>query len=86
MLVEEFQRTERAVLVITGQKELLENEPVLARSIQLRNPYVDPLNYLQVEMIRRRRGSRLKKAAREGIRAVLELTVNGIAGGLKNTG
>ena len=62
MLVEEFQRTERAVLVITGQKELLENEPVLARSIQLRNPYVDPLNYLQVEMIRRRRGSRLKKA------------------------
>ena len=86
-IVEEFRLTEKAVLAITGQSELLENEPVLARSIKLRNPYVDPLNYLQVEMIRRRRGGgRLKKADLEGIRAVLELTVNGIAGGLKNTG
>ena len=83
---EEFHRTEKAVLAVTGQGELLENEPVLARSIKLRNPYVDPLNYLQVEMIKRRRGRRLKKADREAIRAVLELTVNGIAGGLKNTG
>jgi phosphoenolpyruvate carboxylase len=74
------------VLIATGQRELLENEPVLARSIKLRNPYVDPLNYLQVEMIKRRRGSRVKKADQEGIRAVMELTVNGIAGGLKNTG
>ncbi|HQY06831.1 MAG TPA: phosphoenolpyruvate carboxylase, partial [Lacunisphaera sp.] len=82
----EFHLAEKAVLAVTGQSELLENEPVLARSIKLRNPYVDPLNYLQVEMIKRRRGSRLNKADREGIRAVLELTVNGIAGGLKNTG
>ena len=85
-ILEEFRRAEKAVLTVTGQGELLENEPVLARSIKLRNPYVDPLNYLQVEMIRRHRGRRLKKADREGIRAVLELTVNGIAGGLKNTG
>ena len=85
-ILDEFRLTEKAVLAITGQSVLLENEPVLARSIKLRNPYVDPLNYLQVEMIRRRRGRRLKKADREGIRAVLELTVNGIAGGLKNTG
>jgi phosphoenolpyruvate carboxylase len=85
-IVEEFRLTEKAVLAITGQGVLLENEPVLARSIKLRNPYVDPLNYLQVEMIRRRRGRRLKKAELEGISAVLELTVNGIAGGLKNTG
>jgi phosphoenolpyruvate carboxylase len=85
-ILDEFKLAEKAVLVVTEQNELLENEPVLARSIKLRNPYVDPLNYLQVEMIKRRRGSRLKKADREGIRAVLELTVNGIAGGLKNTG
>ena len=85
-ILAEFRLAEKAVLAVTGQSELLENEPVLARSIKLRNPYVDPLNYLQVEMIKRRRGSRLKKADREGIRAVLELTVNGIAGGLKNTG
>jgi len=85
-ILDEFKLTEKAVLAVTEQSELLENEPVLARSIKLRNPYVDPLNYLQVEMIKRRRGSRLKKTDREGIRAVLELTVNGIAGGLKNTG
>jgi len=85
-ILEEFKQTEKAMLAVTGQSQLLENEPVLARSIKLRNPYVDPLNYLQVEMIKRRRAKRLKKADREGIRAVLELTVNGIAGGLKNTG
>jgi len=85
-ITEEFKRTEQAMLAVTGQAHLLENEPVLAKSIKLRNPYVDPLNYLQVEMIRRRRAVRVKKADREGIRAVLELTVNGIAGGLKNTG
>jgi len=85
-ITEEFRRTEKALLAVTGQRELLENEPVLAKSIKLRNPYVDPLNYLQVEMIRRRRRGKLKKVDQEGIRAVLELTVNGIAGGLKNTG
>ncbi len=85
-ILEEFRLAEKAVLAVTGQRELLENEPVLARSIKLRNPYVDPLNYLQVEMIKRRRGGRLKKQDADGVRAVLELTVNGIAGGLKNTG
>ncbi len=85
-ILDEFKLTEKTMLAVTGQSQLLENEPVLAKSIKLRNPYVDPLNYLQVEMIKRRRGSRLKKEDREGIRAVLELTVNGIAGGLKNTG
>jgi phosphoenolpyruvate carboxylase len=85
-LLEEFRLAEKAVLVATGQRELLENEPVLARSIKLRNPYVDPLNYLQVEMLRRRRSGKLGKRDQEGTRAVMELTVNGIAGGLKNTG
>ena len=85
-LTAEFRLTEKAILVVTGQGQMLENEPVLARSIKLRNPYVDPLNYLQVEMIKRRRAPRVKKEDRDGIHAVLELTVNGIAGGLKNTG
>jgi phosphoenolpyruvate carboxylase len=82
----EFRLSEKAILAVTGQGHMLENEPVLARSIKLRNPYVDPLNYLQVEMIKRRRAPRVKKEDRDGIHAVLELTVNGIAGGLKNTG
>ncbi len=85
-LSHEFHLTEKTMLSVTGQSHLLENEPVLAKSIKLRNPYVDPLNYLQVEMIKRRRVRRVSKPDREGIRAVLELTVNGIAGGLKNTG
>jgi len=85
-IIEEYRLTEKTMLAVTGQAHLLENEPVLAKSIKLRNPYVDPLNYLQVEMIKRRRAPRVKKADQEGIRSVLELTVNGIAGGLKNTG
>ncbi|MDB6170501.1 MAG: ppc [Verrucomicrobia bacterium] len=85
-ILDEFRLTEKAVLAATDQREMLEHEPVLARSIKLRNPYVDPLNYLQVEMLRRRRRGKLKKAERDSTRAVMELTVNGIAGGLKNTG
>ncbi|HEX4141184.1 MAG TPA: phosphoenolpyruvate carboxylase [Candidatus Methylacidiphilales bacterium] len=83
----EFSRTEHAILAITGQKALLENEPVLARSVQLRNPYIDPLNYIQVEMIRRLRGLPDKTTPEaDELRAVIELTINGVSGGLKNTG
>ena len=86
-IVEEFSRTEHAILAITGQKALLEHEPVLAKSVQLRNPYIDPLNYIQVEMIRRLRGLEEKGSQEaDAIRAVIELTINGVSGGLKNTG
>jgi phosphoenolpyruvate carboxylase len=87
IIAEEFSRTEHAILAITGQKALLEREPVLAKSVQLRNPYIDPLNYIQVEMIRRLRGLEDKTSAEAGaLRAVIELTINGVSGGLKNTG
>jgi phosphoenolpyruvate carboxylase len=83
----EFARTEHAILAITGQKSLLEREPVLAKSVQLRNPYIDPLNYIQVEMIRRLRGLENKESEEaDALRAVIELTINGVSGGLKNTG
>jgi phosphoenolpyruvate carboxylase len=83
----EFARTEKAILAITEQKALLEHEPVLARSVQLRNPYIDPLNYIQVEMIRRLRGLADKTTPEaDELRAVIELTINGVSGGLKNTG
>jgi phosphoenolpyruvate carboxylase len=83
----EFERTESAILAVTGQKRLLGREPVLLRSVELRNPYIDPLNYIQVDMMRRLRGPdpRPPREA-EAIRAVIELTINGISGGLKNTG
>ncbi len=51
----EFHRTVRAVLAVTDQAELLEDNPVLARSIKLRNPYVDPMHLIQVDMLRRKR-------------------------------
>jgi len=87
ILTAEFERTEAAILRVTGQKRLLGREPVLLRSVELRNPYIDPLNYIQVEMIRRLRGGAGAQAAEaDAIRAVIELTINGISGGLKNTG
>lgn len=87
VLCAEFERTERAILRVTGQRRLLGREPVLLRSVELRNPYIDPLNYIQVEMIRRLRGGvEPQSREAEAIRAVIELTINGISGGLKNTG
>ncbi len=83
----EFARTRESILRATGHAELMDGDPVIQRSVQLRNPYVDPLNYLQVEMLRRLRalpdpdGS---EAAR--YREVLVVTINGIAAGLRNTG
>ncbi len=79
---EEFQRTVRSILEITGESELLERSPVLRRSIRLRNPYVDPLSYLQVRLLALRRNSQLD---RDGERALL-LTIQGIAAGMRNTG
>jgi phosphoenolpyruvate carboxylase len=86
ILLDEFSRTEKAILEITGQKQLLAGEPVLLKSVQLRNPYIDPLNYIQVEMMRRLRAGELSKTEDEATHAVVELTINGISGGLKNTG
>ena len=88
LLEAEFARTEAAILATTGQRQLLAREPVLLRSVQLRNPYIDPLNYLQVEMIRRLRSGEKKMSTEEAeeTRRVIELTINGISGGLKNTG
>ena len=88
LLQAEFARTEAAILAVTGQRQLLGREPVLLKSVQLRNPYIDPLNYLQVEMIRRLRTGEKKMSPEEAeaTRRVIELTINGISGGLKNTG
>jgi phosphoenolpyruvate carboxylase len=86
LLEAEFARTEAAILAVTGQKRLLAGEPVLLKSVELRNPYIDPLNYLQVEMLRRLRSGKLRPDEADATRAVVELTINGISGGLKNTG
>jgi phosphoenolpyruvate carboxylase len=91
LLKAEFARAEEAILAVTGQRQILAREPILRKSIELRNPYIDPLNYLQVEMMRRLRtptGAPPELPPEEiaAIHAVIELTINGISGGLKNTG
>jgi phosphoenolpyruvate carboxylase len=74
-------RAVRGVLAVTGHDELLQSNPVIRRSIDVRNPYVDPLNLVQVELLRRVRDAPDPRA-----QTALRVTVNGIAAGLRNTG
>ena len=90
LLEEEFERTRRMVLAITEQQTLLERNPVLANSIRLRNPYVDPMSLLQLELLTRKRAGdsndpEFQKDAIELDRAITA-TINGISAGLRNTG
>ncbi|MEA2527523.1 MAG: phosphoenolpyruvate carboxylase [Thermomicrobiales bacterium] len=78
----EYERTRDALLAITDQRALLDRDPVLQRSIERRNPYVDPLSFIQLELLRRFRENGTSELF---LRPVL-LTINGIAGALKNTG
>src|SRR5581483_2966432 len=82
MVEEEFLRTRRVILEITGEKELLEHNPVLFRSIRLRNPYVDPMSLIQVDLLRRKRSG----VESDAVNYALGATINGIAAGLHNTG
>jgi phosphoenolpyruvate carboxylase len=82
MLHEEFERTRRMILAVKQQTLLLEKNPVLHRSIRLRNPYVDPMSLVQVDLLRRKRGGETGPALDYAISA----TLNGIAAGLHNTG
>lgn len=84
---EEFERTRDWTLRLTGQGDILDNEPVLQRAIRLRNPYVDPLNFIQIELLRRMRALPEGAAAeRAELTEAMVVTINGIAGGLRNTG
>ncbi len=82
----EYDRTRKAILAVTGQEALLDNELVLQRAIYLRNPYVDPLNLIQVGLLRRLRALPEGSAERERVVDALRLSIVGIAAGLKNTG
>jgi len=81
----EYDRTVAAVLRLTGQADLLDNEPWLQRSIRLRNPYVDPLNYAQIALLRRLRANG-ETDPDEALQRTVWMTINGIAAGLRNTG
>ncbi|MBV8605183.1 MAG: phosphoenolpyruvate carboxylase [Pelomonas sp.] len=87
---EEFARTQEALALITGEKARLAANPALARSIEHRFPYIDPLNHLQVELMRRYRAvpaeAREEDPSMERVQRGIHLSINGIAAGLRNTG
>ncbi|HEX9108170.1 MAG TPA: phosphoenolpyruvate carboxylase, partial [Longimicrobiales bacterium] len=82
LVQDEFERTRRMLLRVTGQERLLQRNPVLARSIRLRNPYVDPMSLIQVDLLRRKRAGENGEELDRAIAA----TINGISAGLRNTG
>ena len=81
-LREEWQAAIEAVLAITRQQTLLQSNPLLARSIRNRFPYIDPLNHVQIELLKRHRAGDADPGVVQGI----HLSINGIAAGLRNSG
>ena len=82
----EWQRTNDALALITGEARRLASNPALARSIEHRFPYLDPLNHLQVELMRRYRQQRAGDPANERVQRGIQISINGVAAGLRNTG
>jgi phosphoenolpyruvate carboxylase len=82
----EWDRTQAALSLITGEAERLQSNPALARSIEHRFPYLDPLNHLQVELMRRYRHRKENDPANERVQRGIHISINGIAAGLRNTG
>jgi phosphoenolpyruvate carboxylase len=83
---EEHERTCQMICQITGQRELLDNTPAIKRSIERRNPYVDPLNFIQVELLRQLRQLDAESPERAEVLNAVLATINGIAAGMKTTG
>jgi phosphoenolpyruvate carboxylase len=81
-LARKLEETEKLLLRVSGHRELLQDNAVLRRSIQVRNPYVDPLNLLQIDLLRRVRAGDDSETTRNA----LLITINGIAAGMRNTG
>jgi phosphoenolpyruvate carboxylase len=88
MIEEEYLRSQAAVLMITREPSLLAGTPWLQRSIQERNPSVDPLNLMQIELLRRMRAAldAEQDAAAERLSELVRLTIQGVAAGLRTTG
>ncbi|RXZ81364.1 phosphoenolpyruvate carboxylase [Paenibacillaceae bacterium] len=86
LIEEEYARTSAIILEITGQNEILDNVPVIQESIRLRNPYVDPLSYMQVQLLTELRDMRAREEDDPELLREVLLTINGIAAGLRNTG
>lgn len=86
LIKNEYQLTSDLILQITGQQDILDNVPILQESIRLRNPYVDPMSYMQVQLLTELRACRAQGQEDEALLREVLLTINGIAAGLRNTG
>ncbi len=87
VISKEHETTIASLTMLTGTKERLAKNPQLARSIKNRFPYLDPINHLQVELIKRHRAAAAEgRELDERVRSGIHLTINGIAAGLRNTG
>jgi phosphoenolpyruvate carboxylase len=86
LLKAEWQRVQDALTLITGEPQRLASNAALARSIEHRFPYLDPLNHLQVELMRRYRNRKDGQDEVERLQRGIHLSINGIAAGLRNTG
>lgn len=86
MIHEEYDRSRASVLMITGESSLLSNTPWLQTSIQERNPYVDPLNLIQVELLKRAREGSIEADRAARLQHSVRLTIQGVAAGLRTTG
>ena len=85
-IVAEFELTKSVVLQITGESNLLDHQSKLQKSVQLRNPYIDPMNFIQIMLLKKFRTLPENSEERDKVLLILRETVNGIAAGMKNTG
>jgi phosphoenolpyruvate carboxylase len=86
LIEKEFMLTREKVLAISEQEDLLDRVPVIQESIRLRNPYVDPLSFIQVFLLAKRRKEENDQTLADSLLEEVLLTINGIAVGLRNTG
>lgn len=82
----EFYLAREMILMITGQEKLLDNDPWLQRSIRLRNPFIDPINYIQVNLLKELRREGLTEVKQRELTDAALLTISCIAAGMRNTG
>jgi phosphoenolpyruvate carboxylase len=86
MINNEYDLSCRTVLAISGEENLLDHDKSLQQSLLLRNPYIDPISFIQVKFIKQFRKKNLPKSKKESLLMLLRSTVNGIAAGVRNMG
>ena len=86
MINNEYELSINTILKITGEDDLLDHNKSLQSSLLLRNPYIDPISFIQVKFIKQYRDKKIPKSKKEKLLSLLRITVNGIAAGVKNTG